>query len=314
MATEPTQAGKNMQPKQERGKLVRLAALNIAMHSPHSPQRYVELMQDAFALKAKVDFGELHSLMLGQLDRPDPANPLEPLAGEIYRFLQLDASDPWFNTLTNRPAEDEDVSQIQIPGYLLPRLQRIPFVFFPENHRLVFVTKMGKVALYPQKRTSLGVSTAAKFFGSLFGHEELVAKYQQVNVTQIPKSDEVERILAMSGIQRLTIYLTRPNADDGEDASERLMERLQNQNASSYLSVMDAASSEGLEPDEETKDIAREAAENGRVEAKVRDANGKIVHKSTENIPKIEPVTLNERTQTLTGLLKSSLSLFTRNR
>ena len=92
------------------------------------------------------------------------------------------------------------------------------------------------------------------------------------------------------------------------------MERLQNQNASSYLSVMDAATSEGLEPDEETKDIAREAAENGRVEAKVRDANGKIVHKSTENIPKIEPVTLNERTQTLTGLLKSSLSLFTRNR
>ena len=50
------------------------------------------------------------------------------------------------------------------------------------------------------------------------------------------------------------------------------------------------------------------------MEAKVRDANGKIVHKSTENIPKIEPVTLNERTQTLTGLLKSSLSLFTRNR
>ena len=105
MATEPTQAGKNMQPKQERGKLVRLAALNIAMHSPHSPQRYVELMQDAFALKAKVDFGELHSLMLGQLDRPDPANPLEPLAGEIYRFLQIDASDPWFNTLTFRCGE-----------------------------------------------------------------------------------------------------------------------------------------------------------------------------------------------------------------
>lgn len=314
MATELTKAGKSKPPKQGRGKLIRLAALNIAMHSPHSPQRYVELMQDAYALGAKVDFGELHTLMLGQLDAPDPENPLEPLAGEIYRFLQIDASDPWFNTLTNRPAEDEDVSQIQIPEHLLPRLQRIPFVLFPQSHRLIFVNKMGKVALYPQTQTTLGVATAAKFFGTLFGHPDLLAKYQQINVTQIPRSEGVEAILSAPGIQRLTIYLTRPNPDDGEDASERLMERLESQNAGSYKSEMLAASEEGLKPDEDTKDIAREAAENGWVKAKVLDGGGKIVEKSTENIPKIETATLRENTQTLVGLLKNSLSLFSRSR
>ena len=211
MATELTKAGKNKPPKQERGKLIRLAALNIAMHAPHSPGRYVEMFEDAFALRRHVPLGQLHSIMLGRLDRPTSDDPHAPLTGEIYRFVQLDPSDPWFNTRTNQQAEDDEVEEINIPSHLLPHLQRIPFVFFPDVHRLVFVTKMGQVALYSRRQTVLGPATAAKFFAALFAQKEIVSKFSQVNVTVIPQSDSLARIFAMPIIERLTIVVTHAN-------------------------------------------------------------------------------------------------------
>lgn len=304
---------RKQQPKKpERPKLIRLGMLNIEMHRPHSPERYVRLFQQAFSMGAKVQLDSLHVCMLGQLDQPDLQDSTAPLAGEIFRFVQLDPSDPWFNTRTNRPADDNEVEQINIPDHLLPHLQRVPFVFFPHAHRLVVVTRMGRVAAYQQKRAALGPSTAAKFFRRLFGQDELRQVFNQVNVTTIPRADAVSAILAMPQIERLTMVLTRPNpGDDGEDESKRLLQRMEQQNARRVTIELDAADAQGLTPDEQTQDVAEQAAQSGHVTAKVRES-GRVVERSTEGMPRIEVAELRERTQSLRELLKQSLGLFQR--
>lgn len=312
MSNKPT---KNKPSPKDRGKTVKLAALNVAMHVPHSAERYVQMLQDAFDLDVKVSLGNLHVAMLGQLDKPERIGSDEPITGEIFRFIKIDPSDPWFDTKTNKPAEKDAVKEIHIPDYLLPHLQRVPFAFFPKEHKLVFVSSMGKVSAYGSKQTTLGPKTAQRVFEEIFSHPDLLAKFKQIHVTVIPASEQVKKILNLSGIKVLEIELTRPNpGDDAEDESERLVERMQNQNVKTQTIIMQAEHNAAIKPDAETRDIAEEAAQNGRVEVRYKSSKGRIETMSTTDKPRIEAATLFESTQTLAALLKESLLRFKNNR
>lgn len=104
---------------------ISIAALNIAMHKPHSPERYVSMMREAHSLRYLVRQGSLKCAMIGSLYTDDKENPEEGLHGELYLFIKLDPSEPWFNVETKEPASAEDVEAISIPTHLLPHLRRI---------------------------------------------------------------------------------------------------------------------------------------------------------------------------------------------
>lgn len=106
---------------------IKISALNIAMHQPHSPKKYVELFKDAKKLNYLVRLGSLHGAILGSIYPPKDGNPTSELTGEIYRFVKLDPKEPWFNVETSDVASDDEVGRINIPGHLLPHLQRIEF-------------------------------------------------------------------------------------------------------------------------------------------------------------------------------------------
>lgn len=60
---------------------MQISGLNIAMRSPHSPMRYVSLLQDAFRLRQIIRIGRIHGFLLGALEFVDSNDPLAGMRG-----------------------------------------------------------------------------------------------------------------------------------------------------------------------------------------------------------------------------------------
>lgn len=279
-----------------RTRTIKVATLNIAMHSPHSPERYVELLKDVFARGALAKTGTLHGSIIGSLTPEDAGDISKGLNGELFRFVILDPNEPWFNTRTRDVATATEAKEIVIPQHLLPHLRRIPFVFRPDVHKLWFVSR--------DRKDSLGPATAASIFQTLFDQVGREKGYPPVEVTPVPDEDALERMLALHTLEKLSIELKRPNSDDGQDEEQRWQKRLERQKAKRMKMELVAERSESITPDAETRGLARAAARNGKVSVIGRTEDGVKVEESTEMHPRIEPVTVDPDNETIVGVLR----------
>lgn len=275
---------------------IKVAKLNIAMHAPHSPERYVSLFQEAYSLHLLVRMGELHGAMLGGLYPVNRECPENGLMGEIYRFVKLDPDEPWFNTETREAATVDEIRNIHIPRHLLPHLQTIPFAFNPTRHRLWFVSH--------DRKDNLGPSSAVSFFQSLFDHLLTIKEYPSVEVTAIPEANALDRMLSLPTLEKLIINLKRPNPDDGESDEERLLRRLTRQRAKSMKVELVASTNESIKPDSDTRMLAQVASENGDVSVVARDRAGLRIEESTQERPHIEPVLVDSNTELAIDVLR----------
>lgn len=182
---------------------IKISALNIAMHTPHSPQLYVNLFRDAKRLKVLVELGSLHAAILGSLNGPREYSKGDILTGEVFRFVRIDSDLPWFNTQTSDKASDDDLSAVSIPDHLLPNLQRIEFAFRPDKHQLWFVSH--------DRKDNMGPQALETFFQALFDKVYLAGKSTEVEVTALPDVESLEQMLKLAKLDRLTIHLKRPN-------------------------------------------------------------------------------------------------------
>lgn len=274
---------------------IQISALNIAMHQPHSPERYVSLFKDAIKLRTLVRLDTLHWAMLGSVSGPKGDGPAEELTGEIYRFVRLDPSEPWFNTQTREAATENDVGDIKIPAHLLPHLQRIEFIFKPAVHELWFICR--------DRSERLGPQTAVKFFQTLFNHLVQTQEYPPIEVTAIPDTDTLNEMLSLSKLERLTIELKRPNADDGADEEVKWLKKLAKQNVKTITTKLVAVAGASIAPDQETKALAFVAARNGNVSVTGRDASGRRVDESTKSRPLMIPYEVDSNIETSMDVL-----------
>lgn len=279
-----------------RERTIQISALNIAMHTPHSPQRYIDFIHDAFWIKDRVKLSNVHFAMIGSIYRDDPDDDRSAITGEIFRFVKIDQNEPWFNDLTKEPATDMEKNEVTIPEYLLPNLQRIPFVFLPTKHCLYVVTK--------DRKDAMSASTVKKILEHVFERVIIEKGYPEVTITVIPTEESVEKVLSIASLERLSIELVRPNADDDNELEEQFMRRLENQNASKFTQEMTSSRNDTLAPDDDTKRLARLASRNGRVIGYGYDVNGVKVKESTDQIPKIKHVTVNTNLETTRDVLK----------
>lgn len=263
-----------------RGRRISIAALNIAMHAPHPMERYVELLQKAFRRRMIVPLGSLHAVMLGTLYRPKEHGRTLLISGEIYRFVKLDPDQPWFNVERKEPATEEDVGSINIPGHLLPHLQRIPFAFNARRHQLWYVSK--------DQKDSLAPATATKFLQVLLQTTALHHDFPEVSVTAVPEETSVDEILSLPGLEYLRIELVRPNPDAAESAEERWLRRLEEQNTTKAKLELIHSRNQVLEPNAETREMASVAANNGMVYGRGRTADGLPIEDSTKAKPMIK--------------------------
>lgn len=279
-----------------RDRTIAIAALNIAMHKPHSPQRYVDLFVETFKQRRYIAQGELHTLLLGTVHDTQNAVEKDIVTGEIYRCVKIDASQPWFDENTGKPATDEVLESIHIPGHLMAHFQVIPFVFYPKSHELWYVCK--------DRKSTLAPLAAERFFQSLFDYMVALHNYPVIAVTAIPDTSAVDELLSWPTLSSVAMHIKRPNADDGVDWEERLEAMMAEQNLKSFTQEMTAASGESIEPSEETKAMARAVAKNGSVSVTGIKADGTKGAESTVKKPMKLFRKVMEKTETVMHVLK----------
>lgn len=266
-----------------------ISALNIAMHEPHSPLAYVELMQSLYRLKRIINVRALTGVLIGSMYPLDKKHPDRGLTGEIYQFTNLNQSEPWFDVNALDEATEEEVKEIKIPEHLKPHLARFSYVFFPHGHRLYVQTR--------NKNRTLGIQTVHKFFRLLLADKSAPAT-PPVEVTVEPDRDTISQILKIKYLKRLEISLVRPNPDDLDAAEKRLLRKLSKQDARQMDVKLYADSNSDLDPDKETITLAKVAASNGAVVGHGRDAANNPVKKSTVDQPWKEVAHFDEDVQT----------------
>lgn len=285
----------------ERTRTITVSCLNLAMHSPHSRKRYVELLSTAFSAKRMVRLGSVHGGMIGSLYGTASANAEKELTGELYRFLKLDPDEPWFNAQTKEAASPDDLEALSIPSHLLPHLQRIPFLFKPTTHRLYLVSKDRKDTMSP--------STAKQLLDGVFQPLALEGLFPPVEITVEPAKDALDEILSLTSLEHLVIELVPPNPDDGDDIEKSWKDRLKKQNVRKQTVQLDSERNQTIKPDAETVALARVAASNGKVTASGHDAAGVKQDMSTEDKPLRERVQHDPNVETLFDALRRAADM-----
>lgn len=258
--------------------VIKIGALNIKTH-PHSPENYIELFQDTFALGQSVRIHGDNYGMLGWRRFLNESSPEEGIYGEIYKYFNLDSKKPWLNVQENKKLSPEEITDIQIPDHLKPNLLSFRYLFFPKGHRLFF-------ELYSDKN-QIGVTAVERLFKRLFSHSSIKKKYGDVDVFIEPSREKLEEILSIYNLKRLEMRITKPNPDDPYEFEASVFKRMNIENSD----IIDyALRGKHLTPGDETKKLARVAASNGFVKGFGTDEEGKKADESTVDHPLVDSI------------------------
>lgn len=271
-----------------RDKHLNVSAINIVTH-PHSPDTYVRLLRAVFRSKARIKIYGSDYLMIGTL-RQYTADDPHVLYGQLYRFVHLDSSQPWVNTETNDFATEEDMSGVNLPEELLPGSAMFNFVFFAKSHKLFFEKDANQKSISPLQ--------VQRYFERVLSFRRIKNEFGDVDVTVVPDQGSLTRILRMHQLRQLTIDVKKPNPDNMNDISGRVMGRLDRLKARRETIVLTAEKGQSLELTDDIIDKARVAAQNGKVMGNGRDENNRKLEESTAQHPWEKRHTYNEGQQT----------------
>ena len=177
-----------------------VGVINIAMHAPHSPARYTQLLRRLYSLRQIVTARGVTGAVIGTLYSLDRDNPEIGLSGEFYQFIQLDPNEPWFDLESKDEASPDDVQAIVIPEKLKPHLARFSFVFYPRGHRLYVQLRSGN--------RSFGVQTVATVLKRMLSNPKLEA-FGPVEITVEPDRGSISSIFRIPYLKQLRIELAR---------------------------------------------------------------------------------------------------------
>lgn len=277
-----------------------MGIINITIQ-PHTPQRYVDLFRAVFASQQIADAGMNHRMFVGRISAITDNDPQSGMAGELYRFFNLDKRSAWLDVATRQALRSDELNRVKdIPDELKPDAAAFPFVFYPKTHRLVFSLKgqyFENRLTNPRSAPSLSASRLVSILQQLFSDAKIVKEFGNVDVTAEPSREMVERLLTLKRLQKLTIELTRPNPDDFGQLERRYLKLLSDQNLDRQTVTLHAATGSGMKLDDANKGLARVAASNGKVEAEGYNETGQRVKESTVDHPVTESFVYNARQQ-----------------
>lgn len=251
------------------------SALNIVSH-PHSAETYVkmffEMKKQDYAVKLRGDTFAT-AIHISYLDKTDKKN--SPILGEVVKYTNIDKDSEWYDITSQDIASDEDLLKVKsLPDHLKPNMSKFSFIFYPDSHLMVFES------LYDGKRFS--PNYAQKLFDTIFSSPHFQEKFGVVNVTVIPETDAIDRVLSMPGIKYLRMVTNLPNPDGLKKTEGKVKERLAGLNAISEERILKSKRDQDLLLDEITKLEAKVAAKNGEVDLKRQNEMGKKEEFSTK--------------------------------
>jgi hypothetical protein len=146
-------------------------------------------------------------------------------------------------------------------------------------------------------------------FSSLFSEESLGPNDPNVSVTVVPSREGLKKIYAIPRLQKLEIFVLRPNADDLVKEQKKLLDRLMKQGAKSQkLELTKRPKIKTITPDEDTQTLAAIAAENGYVTGEGKRDDGTSVEESTKDHPKT--VTVEVEGTSAIGIFYAAIKRF----
>jgi hypothetical protein len=258
------------------------------MH-PHSREAYYDLFIEALTLKKIVKLRSDKVAVLNTINHINPQKPLEGIYGTFSKYTFVDPQGDWYNTLKDQNATSEDINMIRIPDHLKYNLSKFHFVFFPKGHRLV-------VEAYHLLK-SISPNTVQLFFKELLNSEELQEKFPEIEVIIEQSRQKLNEIFKLPILSSLEIYITRPNADDGQEDEEEVMRRMEAQNVGTLYIQNKSLKGQSIIPDRETNQYARVAISNGYVKASGKKENLESVNESTEDHPFTDSYRYNQNTE-----------------
>jgi hypothetical protein len=281
-------------PRVPRPKQILIGALNIAS-DPHPKGIYERLLLAATNREIEIWGSDYAKITAPEAQRTNP----DILQGRILVWTRVDRRGSWIDKDNNQEATPEKKAEINIPDPLEPNFRTFYYAFIISKHRLVYEMRNAE-------GQNFGTRKAEKFFRELLSRQILGADFPEVSVTPIPEDDAVKKILEIPNLKRLEITLTKPNPDDLEEETVRLLEELENQGAKQQkLTLIKAPGVPSLTPNENTKTLALVASENGYVKGKGVDAEGNPVDESTKEHPKSIPVDLRPDQSALYVFIRS---------
>jgi hypothetical protein len=283
-----------------RPKKLPMGIVNITLH-PHSPQRYVELFTTLFSLDAMADTTMNHKMFLGRVSAIVEGKPLDGIAGEFYRFFNLDKRSAWISIATRTALRRTETNRVKdIPDDLKPDASSFQFVFYPQHHRLVFTLRgqyFENSLVNPRTPPSMSPHSLVAVLNQLFADPKIVQEFGKVEVTAEPRKEKLEEMLVLKRMQHVRVELTRPNPDDHSAIERRYLKKLDDQNVRQQIIELRAATGSGIRLDDDMKQVARIAASNGKVEVEGYNEQEKRVFESTEEHPFTDTVTYNPKLQ-----------------
>ena len=249
----------------ERQKTLYLAGVTITAH-PHDADTYMKLLQKTYDTKGK-------AAVRGK-DKGAMGRPVIEKRGEntfiyfpIYKYYDLSRFGVWFKESTQEAVESTEENPLtNIPEDLKPELTIIPAVLIMPGHYILFDSQ------------KMGPTTAERFFQKLLNEPPLLDEFGQIDVTMIQDHDQLDRILQMEKLTRLSIFIKRPNADDEDEDEERIARRMDSMGAYIWEQHLRGRPrrQDAIAPDEELKPYMNVALENGEVQAEGYEQDEKV--------------------------------------
>ena len=227
-----------------------VSAINITMH-PHKPEWYGDVIR---SLHERAIITQVRGLDWGMIGTLTHHSDDSVITGTIWRFLNLDPSEPWLNLQTRSPMSGEGDEPI-IPDHLKPHLRRFEFVFFTNGHRIFFDSRKASPA------------TVQRLLLGLFSDPVISRKYGDISVVVESDHQTIDSILSIHRRAYIEIFFKKPNADDLSEIQKRMLDRMNAQNAASLDETWKGPRGGNIQPDRETIGLMEMALSNGHVKA-----------------------------------------------
>lgn len=270
-------------------------AANIVLLDHDPPTRYLDLFRAVFELRRPV---RIHGDRMALMTSGRASNVQGSYEGIISTFMDLDVRVPWLNTATGEPAGEDETNEINIPPNLRPHAAQFMFEFNVATHRLVVQNRTKLNTLVTNKKNAgLGARLLERYLSTILDTPTIVNRFGQVEITIVPSTSAIDTILSSRTLRKITITVKPPNPDDLDRAEREILARLEAMNAKSQQQEFTARTGQSLDLDDEAKKLARVAAENGRVEAKI-EKDERVVPISTVAQPRELTDTFNANVET----------------
>ncbi len=276
-------------------KFVEAYSLNVAAN-PHPPGVYIRALDRASAILVKVRGSDSAKITKPKKDDRND----DFYVGRILVWTETDWKGRWLDLEKEDALPPEVKKKVVVETTAKPNYRVLQYAFDNINHTMYFESKN-------EFGQNFGATTGRRLFGKLLSPEILGVESPEISISIIPEDAAIEQILSMPRLRKLTIRITRQNADTtGTGARRRIFEELEAAKAKQVEIVYTKeAGAESLENTPEITEETDAARTNGYVKGQSRGSVSGKRELSTNDLPKKLTLNLDNGDSFLARLLST---------